>query len=176
MTLDARLRERLLLARPNDGDRLMLSDATLLAALEGTHPLTPGELAALNGSPVTLQRFRHLALARRRGAWQSSAGMLRAADSGAVAALTTDDGLWTLHFVAAGDGWQVVLQLDVAAPQAAGLLRASTLLRVTDGAGAIILQGRLDGDGECEGAWPFDAAPAQHLQRHGATFAVTAVA
>ena len=63
-----------------------------------------------------------------------------------------------------------------AAPAAAGLLRERALLRVTDGAGATLLQGRLDADGECEHAWPFAAAPAEHLQRHGATFAVTALA
>ena len=167
--------ERRLLARAVPGDRLMLADSTLLAALDGTRPLSAGELAALNGSPVTLRRFRHLALARRRGAWQSSTGMLRAADSGALAALATDDGLWTLHFLAAGDGWQVVLALDAAAPAAPRLLRERALLRVTDGDGATVLQGRLDADGECERPWPFDAAPAGHFQRYGGTFAVTAV-
>jgi hypothetical protein len=175
MNLDAKLRERLLLARAVPGDRLMLADATLLAALDGSRPLTSGELAALNGSPVTLGRFRHLALARRRGAWRSSTGMLRAADTGGLPALATDDGMWTLHFLPAGDGWQVVLTLDAAAPAAAALLRERALLRVTDGAGAIVLQGRLDADGECERAWPFGAAPADHFQRHGATFAVTAL-
>lgn len=176
MNLDARLRERLLLARAVPGDRLLLADATLLAALDGTRPLSPGELAALNGSPATLRRFRHLALARRRDAWQSSTGMLRAADSGGPTALTTDDGLWTLHFLDGESGWRIVLALDAAAPVAAGLLRERTLLRVTDGAGATLLQGRLDADGECEQAWPFAAPPGEHLQRHGATFAVTALA
>ncbi|WP_229419132.1 hypothetical protein [Pseudoduganella dura] len=176
MNPDAKLRERLLLARPAPGDRPMLADATLLAALEGTRPLTPGELAALHASPVTLRRFRHLALARRRGAWQSSAGMLRAADTGELPSLTTDDGLWTLHFLASGGGWQVVLKLDAAAPPAGGLLREAALLRVTDGAGGIVLQGRLDADGECERRWPFGTAPAEHFQRHGAVFAVTALA
>ncbi|QBE66902.1 hypothetical protein [Pseudoduganella lutea] len=175
MNLEARLRERLLLARAVPGDRLMLADATLLAALDGSRPLSPGELQALNGSPVTLRRFRHLALAHRRGAWQSSTGMLRAADSDALSALSTDDRMWTLHFIDAGDGWQVVLALDAAAPHAATLLRERALLRVTDGAGAIVLQGRLDADGECERRWPFAAAPAGHFQQHGATFAVTAV-
>lgn len=176
MNLDAKLRARLLLARVAPGDRLVLADATLQAALDGNRPLTPAELAALNGSPVTLRRFRHLALARRRGAWTSSTGMLRAADSGGLPALKTDDGLWALHFVPAGAGWQVVLALDPAAPPAAALLRERTMLRVTDGAGAIVLQGRLDADGECECPWPFDAAPADHFQHHGATFAVTALA
>ena len=175
MNLDAKLRERLLLARAVPGDRPMLADATLLAALDGSRPLSAAELAALNGSPATLRRFRHLALARRRGWWQASTGMLRAADTGNLPALTTDDGLWTLHFLPAGDGWQTILTLDAAAPAAAGLLRERTLLRVTDGAGATVLQGRLDADGECECAWPFETAPAGHFQRHGATFAVTAL-
>jgi hypothetical protein len=176
MNLDAKLRERLLLARAIPGDRLVLADAALLAALDGTQPLSPNELAALKGSPATLRRFRHLALARRHGAWRASAGMLRAADSGDLAAMTTDDGLWTLHFVPADGGWQAVLALDAAAPVAARLLRERTLLRVTDGAGATVLQGRLDADGECECRWPFAAAPAEHFQSHGATFAVAAIA
>ena len=176
MNTDAKLRERLLLVRDVPGDRMMLADATLLAALDGTRPLTPAEAAALQGSPVTLRRFRHLALARRAGRWQASGGLLRAADSGALGMLATEDGMWTLHFVAEGAGWQVVLRLDAAAPAASQLLRERPLLRVTDGAGEVVLQGRLDADGECEHAWPFDTAPAAHFQSHGAAFAVTAVA
>ncbi|TWI69574.1 hypothetical protein IP91_00644 [Pseudoduganella lurida] len=173
-TAEDRLRERVLLSRAVPGDRLMLADAALLAALDGSRPLSTGELAALNGSPVTLRRFRHLALERRRGAWTASTGMLRAADSGELTLLATDDGLWTLHFVVA-EGWQVILKLEVAVAAAPQLLRERPLLRVTDGGGAIVLQGRLDSDGECERSWPFEAAPAQHFQACGATFAVTAL-
>jgi hypothetical protein len=176
MNPEDKLRQALLLGRTVAGDRLLLADATLQAALDGSRALTPGEAAALNGSPVTLRRFRHLALARRRAHWQSSSGMLRAADSGNLALLATDDGLWTLHFIAQGSGWQMVLALDPAAPAAASLLRDRPLLRVTDGAGGILLQGRPDADGECERPWPFDEAPARHFQSHGATFAVTALA
>lgn len=170
-----RLRERLLLGRAVPGDYLVLADATLQAALDGSRALTAGELAALQASPLTLRRFRHLALARRPApAWRHSPGMLRAADSGAALdRLVTDDGWWQLHFVGAGP-WQVILTLDAQAPFAAQLLRERPLLRVTDGAGAAVLTGRLDGDGECEAAWPFDAPPAAHFQAHGAAFAVTA--
>jgi hypothetical protein len=44
---------------------------------------------------------------------------------------------------------------------------------VRDGSGQRILSGRIDADGECEAAWPFAAAPAAHLQAHGAAFTVT---
>ena len=170
--LEQRLRERVLLA-PRDDDRLLLDDATLRAALEGSEPLTAAELAALHASPLTLRRFRHLALARRSAAWQASAGMLRAADSGAaLAQLVTDDGNWSLHFVGQDGGWQVILRLDPAAPFAAALLREGPLLCVTDGAGATLLAGRLDADGECEAPWPFALAPAPHFQAQGATFTV----
>ncbi|WEF35906.1 hypothetical protein [Pseudoduganella chitinolytica] len=175
----AKLRERVLLAA-RTGDRLMLADATLQAALEGSRPLTAGELAALHGSPLTLRRFRHLALARRQARaprWAGSTGMLRAADSGtAPARLVTDDGHWTLHFIAQEGAWQVILQLDPAAPIAPALLREGPLLRVSDGAGATLLQGRLDGDGECEAAWPFALAPDAYLQARGATFLVAPAA
>lgn len=186
--IDRRLRERLLLAPRVAGDRLVLADAVLLAALDGSRPLTGGERAALQASPLTTRRLRTLALERRAaaasaataaesGAWAGSSGMLRAADSGAsFAALATDDGWWRLHVVeakgAATGALRVILQLLPEAPFAASLLREATLLRVLDGAGNEVLSGRLDLDGECEGAWPFAEAPGAHFQRHGATFAV----
>lgn len=201
--LARRLQERALLtARPQAGDRLMLADATLLAALDGSRVLTPNERAALAASPLTLRRFRHLSLQRQGAAgqakeaaeaaeaapvrapaandahWTGSSGMLRAASSAVstLAALVTDDNCWTLHFVEQGDGWQVILALSAQAPFAARLLNEQPLLRVIDGGGAIVLQGRLDADGECERAWPFSTAPASHFQLYGASFAVQPVA
>ncbi|MYN07992.1 hypothetical protein [Pseudoduganella aquatica] len=189
-TPDRKLQERLLLSRAVPGDRLMLSDAVLLAALDGSRALTPNERAALQASPLTLRRFRQLSLERRAVAeagaandavWQRSAGMLRAASTSAVLdELMTDDGHWQLHFVQNGEddreGWQLILKLDAGAPFAARLLREQPMLRVVDGGGAILLQGRLDADGECEHAWPFDTAPVAHFQLYGASFAVEPVA
>lgn len=116
---------------------------------------------------------------RRQLHWQGSSGMLRAAaDAAPLTLLETDDGHFALHFIAGagGSGWQVVLRLDPGAPFAAALLGAGAVLEVRDGAGAVLLQGSLDGDGECEQAWPFAAAPAPHFQRHGARFAVAMAA
>src|SRR5476651_869070 len=146
--------------------------------------------AALQQSPLTLRRFRHLALQRHAASqsapaptaandalWPGSGGMLRAASSSAVLdELITDDRYWTLHFLPNDDSWQVVLTLAPNAPFAARLLREQAMLRVVDGGGAIILQGRLDADGECERAWPFDTAPASHFHLYGASFAVEPVA
>jgi hypothetical protein len=174
--MERKLRERLLLAPRVEGDRLMLGDAVLRAALDGSRPLTAGERAALQASPLTTRRLRTLALARHTAAiqaWQGSAGMLRAADSGAqLAQLATDDGFWRLHFVDDAQGQRVVLQLMPEAPFAARLLQGAAALRVVDGAGQEVLAGRLDLDGECEAAWPFALAPAAHFQRHGAAFSV----
>jgi hypothetical protein len=185
-TPDQKLLERLLLSRPVPGDRLMLPDAVLLAALAGSRALTPSERRALQASPLTLRRFRQLSLEHRAArdsapqaandpAWQGSPGMLRAASSAAVLnELATDDGHWQLHFLPGqqGGGWQIILKLDAEAPFAARLLRDQPLLRVVDGGGAILLQGRLDADGECERAWPFDTEPMAHFQLYGAGFAV----
>jgi hypothetical protein len=189
-----KLQERLLLSRAAPDDRLMLADATLLAALDGSRVLTPNECLALQSSPLTLRRFRQLWIergGRRSGvtagaandaAWLGSTGMLRAASCGdSLDELLTDDGHWTLHFLPhqqqdQGGGWQLILKLDAAAPFAARLLAEQPLLRVVDGGGAILLQGRLDADGECERAWPFAAAPVAHFQLYGATFAVEPVA
>ena len=170
-----RLQEALLLARRKDGDRLMLDDATLAAALDGSRPLTSGERAALQASPLTVRRLRHLALQRRAAAstaWRGSRGALRAASTGESDAIVTDDGWWTLHFVAAGTGWRAILQLAPQAPFAEALLVARAPLRVVDGAGGVLLAGQLDADGECETAWPFAAPPHEHLQAHGARFTV----
>ncbi|SFD11043.1 hypothetical protein [Massilia yuzhufengensis] len=171
--LDRKLQAQLLAGRRVEGDRLVLADAVLVAALDGSRPLTAGERSALQASPLTARRLRSLADARRARAaprgWRGSAGMLRAADSGAgPGLLATDDGAWRLHFV---DG-RVILQLDAQSALAATLLREAPLLRVRDGAGGTVLEGRLDSDGECEGAWPFADPPAQHFQRHGALFTV----
>ena len=187
--LDARLQEQVLLSRAAPGDRLMLADATLLAALDGSRPLTPNERQALSSSPLTLRRFRQLSLERYAATaaqspqaandpvWTGSQGMLRAASTAeALEALVTDDGYWTLHFLPQDGGWQVILSLSAEAPFAAGLLREQPQLRVIDGGGAIVLQGRLDADGECERAWPFATAPASHFHLYGAGFAVEPVA
>jgi hypothetical protein len=186
--LDAQLRERLLLSPAVSGDRLMLADATLLAALNGTRALTPNERQALSSSPLTLRRFRQLSLERYAAAaqapqaandpvWSGSRGMLRAASTTeALEALVTDDGHWTLHFLPQDSGWQVILSLSAEAPFASRLLNDQPQLRVIDGGGAIVLQGRLDADGECERAWPFATAPAEHFQLYGAGFAVEPVA
>lgn len=182
--IERRLRESLLLGRHVAGDRLVLADRVLRAALDGSRPLTAGERAALQASPLTTRRLRTLALERRAAAkdagkdqaWQGSGGMLRAADSGAaLTRLATDDGWWRLHFVGAGEARRVILQLAPEAPFAPRLLRdhaAGSLLRVLDGAGGEVLQGRLDQDGECECLWPFERDPAAHFQQHGAVFSV----
>lgn len=173
---ERKLRERLIVGPRVEGDRLMLGDAVLRAALDGSRPLTAGERAALQGSPLTVRRLRILALEARAAvndAWQGSGGMLRAADGGAeLTQLATDDGFWRLHFVDSGTARRVILQLLPDAPFAARLLRDRTPLRVLDGSGRVVLAGHLDLDGECECAWPFADAPAAHIQRHGAAFRV----
>ena len=177
--LDRKLQAKALLGRRMEGDRLELADAVLAQALDGSRPLTHGERAALQASPLTLRRLRHLAGARRGqgqgqpGAWRGSRGLLRAADSGTgLALLRTDDGMWRLHFVDAGGRLSVIVQLDPGAVGAATVLAARPTVQVRDGGGALVLEGRLDADGECEGPWPFADLPAAHFQQHGARFEV----
>jgi hypothetical protein len=174
--LERKLREQLLLARRVEGDRLMLADAVLNAALDGSRPLTANEREALAQSPLTIRRLRQLSIERASHAWTGSAGMLRAASTdAALGELVTDDSHWTLHFLPQDGGWQVILKLAADAPFAPQLMREQPMLQVIDGGGAIILQGRLDADGECENAWPFDTAPAPHFQQFGAIFTVEPV-
>lgn len=180
--IERKLQEQLLLARRVDNDRLMLADSVLLAALDGSRVLTPNERTALEGSPLTLRRFRQLVIERKAPAaandssWFGSGGMLRAAaGTAALDQLLTDDGYWTLDFLRHGQGWQVIIKLAAAAPFAARLLQDRTVLRVVDGTGSVILQGPLDGDGEHEAAWPFADEPSAHFQQHGAGFCVEPV-
>jgi hypothetical protein len=180
MTMDQsserRLKSRLLLDRRVEGDRLVLSDDTLRAALDGSTPLSDGEKAALLASPLTLRRFRVLAdAARHRAAmgWQHSAALLRAADSGSAReALHTEDGYWSLHVAGQTGAWRLILVLNAAAPFAAQLLQEGPALRVLDGAGTCLLRGHLDSDGELEGDWPFILPPLEHLRRHGGSVRV----
>jgi hypothetical protein len=177
--LDRKLQGSALLARRVDDDRLMLADAVLLQALDGSRPLTHGERAALQDSPLTLRRLRQLADARRAQrarTWRGSAGLLRAADSGApLDVLRTDDRMWRLHVVDNDGVPGIVVQLDPDAPGAAQLLATRATIAVIDGAGNTIVQGSLDLDGECEGRWPFAAPPSVHFQQHGARFEVLPV-
>lgn len=175
---DRKLQQQVLLGRRVEHDRLMLADEVLRAALEGTRHLTAGERTALQASPLTLRRFH--ALSRERAAaaqqWQRSSGMLRAAAGSApLDSIDTDDGYWTLHFVAQDGLWRIILALDAGAPMAQALVQNAPALRVVDGAGNVVLQGVLDDDGECEAAWPADTAPAEYFQQHGAVFAVEPV-
>lgn len=178
---DGKLHAALLLARRVEGDRLMLADEVINAALDGRRHLAEGERAAMEASPLTMRRFRVLAdmrraLLRRDGAWSASHGMLRAASGGQpLSVLATDDGYWGLHFIENPDGWSMVLVLDGTAPFAVRLLREQPMLRVIDGGGAILLQGSLDADGECEAVWPFETAPEPHLHEFGAGFSVEPV-
>lgn len=173
---DRKLQQQVLLSRRVEGDRLLLADDVMNAALEGSRHLTMEERTALQASPLTLRRFRVLSQQRRQGSWRGSRGMLRAAADGAqLGRLTTDDGFWTLHFLQQEGVWRVILALDAKASFAPELLQSPRQLRVTDGAGSEILNGRLDPDGELETAWPFAQAPAAHFQAHGAAFAVEPV-
>lgn len=176
---ERRLAEAALLGHRVDGDRLVLADAVLDAALDGSRPLSGGERAALQASPLTQRRLRHLALARRAqaaaavaDAWRGSRGLLRAASTLDAAAPVSDDGWWTLHLLGEQGAWRLVLQLASAAPFAARLLAARAPVRVRDGAGQVLLEGQLDLDGESEAAWPFADPPALHLQERGALFTV----
>lgn len=183
-SFERKLRERALVSARVEGDALMLPDDVLLAAIAGTRVLSRDEKATLAGSPLTLRRFRELSLQRRRSgraandpSWAGSHGLLRAAATGeSLQALHTDDGCWTLGFVRQGAAWRVILQLDPAAPFAARLLAMRPRLQVSDGSGAVVLQGRLDDDGECEAAWPFAADPSVHFLRAGGAFTVAPAA
>lgn len=177
--LELKLREQALLSRRVEGDALVIADGVLAACIAGERVLSDAERALLAASPLTIRRFRQLAIdARGRGvaandlSWHGSEGLLRAAASGGTLdRLSTDDGYWTLHFA----GGQAILQVAADAPFAPRLLASRTPVQVRDGNGALVLEGVLDADGECEAAWPFPDQPAGHFQAAGARFSVRPV-
>lgn len=173
-----------ILNRSRDDDRVMLDDHLLLAALDGSRPLNGDERELLQQSPQTLLRFRQLALqARARknaGAandaqWQSSMGCVRDSDEGSrpvLQRLKSDDQYWSLQFIADEVGWQLILSLSDAAPFAQQIKQAGSNVRLIDGAGAILLEGSLDIEGECEVRWPYFTEPELHLRQAGARFRI----
>ncbi|WP_051279474.1 hypothetical protein [Chitinilyticum aquatile] len=170
-----------LLNRSKPGDYLVLSDETLLAAIENRHPLNRTEWSALLESPITLRRFQVLAAeigskkaipsASNDAFWRDSEGLLMAADSGEAArALSTEDGWWRLAFLDALEGYRMVLQLDMSSPIAPYALRNPWAL--LDGEGQLIVQGWLDDDGELEAPWPLASAPYPYFMEKGGRFRV----
>ncbi len=176
-----------ILNQVREDDRVMLDDHLLLAALDGSRPLSSQERELLQKSPQTLLRFRQLALqARARknsGAandaqWQSSMGSLAGVHpvgDEAGSRLQSDDQYWCLRFVPDEIGWQLTLVLNEQAPFALQIKQSGCALRVLDGKGAILLEGQLDIGGECEARWPFMIEPALHLQQAGARFRIELV-
>ena len=184
-----------LIMHRKDEDWLVLSDEVIRAALSGTTPLSPGEMSALMDSPTTLQRMQVLEaerLAALKGnvvsaanddSWFGSCGMLLAADSGVTSlSLHTDDMLWMLKSVPAGEGCNLILQLNVKHPQddkraqAAKILASGTELAVFDGADVLVMDGILDADGELEKPWPLaNELPYAHFMATGGKFTVLPV-
>jgi len=192
--MDTAILEQVLLRRLVPGDSVRLADETLRAALDGSRVLNAEQRKALQGSPMTLRRFRALSLERSAATrssaqsgsvradplprWQGSEGLLLAADSGTVTGpIHTSDGLWSLHFQRdLDDHLQVFLKLDPQAPFAAELVAndaaSSRLVDVLDGEGMLLMTGRLDADGELQVAWPYDVLPWVRIAQAGGAFRV----
>lgn len=178
-----------------DEDWLVLSDEVLREALSGAIPLSREEMTALMDSPITLRRMQILeaerlaahkdseVLAANDDSWFGSCGMLLAADSGVTSlSLHTDDMLWMLKSVPAGEGCNLILQLNLKHPQddkraqAAKILASCTELAVFDGADVLVMDGVLDADGELEKPWPLPSeSPYEHFMAAGGKFTVLPV-
>jgi hypothetical protein len=157
------------------GDSLLLSDAVLRAALEGSRPLSASEVTTLQASPLTLRRFRHLAQERRskQTQWHASSGIVLAAASVEDdAILHSLDLYWQLQLLQNGEAWQIILRLRPNAPFAAQILQQQLPLEVLDGKGQMIVRGCVDADGELEAPWPFASKPIAHFNANGGSFHV----
>lgn len=170
------------------GDRMVLSDDVMEAALEGRKCLQPTQWQALLSSPLTLCRLRYLEGCRL--AALSRHGRVNEVDDGRVsryellAATSTEtdislyspDGRWALHALTTRTVTRLLLQL---LPQAEDGI-ASTASRpvpgdevaVLDGAGFTLLMGRLDADGELEQVWNQPLDLQSRLVRYGRSWSV----
>lgn len=175
------------------GDRPMLSDEVMQAALEGRARLQEAQWQALLASPLTLCRLRHLEERRlavmsdgavERGplngapqAWQGSfCELLAASGIGTDASLYSPDGLWALHALTTGSVTRLLLQLlppaEDGAADAVARPAPGEEVAVLDGAGGTLLMGRLDADGELEAVWMRPLDLRSHLARHGRVWSV----
>ena len=174
-SLAKRLQASLLLSRERDGDRLCLPDDILLAALDGSRPLSAEERSQLQASPLTLARFAVLARSRREQAkpknsrWDGSQGRLQAAASADELVLRSEDQYWELRFFEQDGLWTLLLKLDPLAPFAAQAMLAEIVL---EAGREQVAQGQTDADGELEVIWPFLETPFDWLQAQGGRFCV----
>lgn len=127
--LAQRLQERALLTPASSAarDRLVLADATLLAALAGTRLLTPNERTALASSPLTLRRFRQLSLQDRAAGWSASAKSSDHANSNALGGNTsTSSTTKAASAIATGNSTAPVAANDAEWSGSTGMLRAAS--------------------------------------------------
>lgn len=175
------------------GDRPMLSDEVMQAALDGRARLQAAQWAVLLASPLTLCRLRYLegrrlAALSENGAnqapfnvadhkWRtSSCELLAATGTGTDTSLYSPDGLWALHALTTGSVTRLLLQLLPSAETVAGGSAARPApgdeVAVLDGAGTTLLMGRLDADGELEAVWTRPLDLRSHLSLHGRVWSV----
>ncbi|MEN9865754.1 MAG: hypothetical protein RL748_1344 [Pseudomonadota bacterium] len=167
------------------GDKLVLADATLMAAASGESPLNRSEYAALIASPLTLRRLQTLLRTSQAATAQPtipaplfapSQGILRAAASEpAQLTIATADGFWQVHFLPVEAepgqgtiaGFHTVLQMEPHAPFADALIDQQHRVEVLDGQSRVLLQGCVNENGELAAAWNQSLTPWQHLQAFG---------
>lgn len=173
------------------GDTLCLSDDRLMAAHNSSRPLAASEREALLASPLTMARFRvliHRALvdaakstetvvpinvmteAANDAVWISYAPLRAADDQLPLAALTTEDGVWSLVFFddLDGAGWVCRLRLlDTNVGYADAVLDGSQPVDVRDALGELIMSGTLNRYGELSAPWTLAETPSNHLRAVG---------
>lgn len=161
-----------LLSREVAEDHLVVDDTVLQAVVRGEQRLSDAERQAIVHSPRTLHRLRWLDHQARARAAQATASYhselwLRAA-AGEQDGFTidTDDGRYSLHFLAGRDGnYLMVASCDSA--HAKAMRERGEVLRVCDNQGHELLRGCPDEQGELRGSWPLSDSPRAYLSREG---------
>lgn len=163
------------LLHPVAEDSLVLDDATLLAAIEGRVLLNREQKKQLLHSPLTLRRFRLLTnLRRAQTHWQGSEMQLRAAaGEGELPHLDSEDGRFTLHFIAGRGGKiNMVLSCKSDPELAQQLQQAEQAIEVVDSEETVLLEGALDESYELAGSWLLAEPPRAHFMRLGTAIVI----
>jgi hypothetical protein len=182
-SIQDRLAMEALLRDHKPGDYLVLADAILNSALDGTRPLRQSEWEALLDSPLTLGRMRVLE-ARRQGASKPAAVTMQASNDDVLRpshwvlraaadvsdgsfSQSSEDGSWMLYAETTGSKTELVLKLQAQSEHADKWMAKRPTVQVLDGAGNELLTGELDKHGEVRGPFMYGTDLRSHLAAHG---------
>ncbi len=168
------------MAREIPGDRQIITDERLLAALTGKERLRQAEYREMLASPLTLSRLRLLA-SQSLSELQRSPALMNHESDGMMPTpellceeltLVTNDGNWALLIKLDQDSQRWHLTLQLLASREAMHVREDGEIFVHDAQQGTFLFGGLDGNGQLHAVWELPVKPLVYLVGKGKTWTV----